>query len=118
MVGSRLPQCIITLHTLVTDQNILHGIVQSVSHVELSCDIWWWHNNGKRLLAAVYFCMKIAIVLPLLIETILNVFRIISLTQFFAHDFFLSFLCVFRNQSINSFQTSSLAHFTTSNNLF
>ena len=27
MVGTRLPQCLITLHSFVTGQDILHGIV-------------------------------------------------------------------------------------------
>ena len=80
MVGSRLPQCIIPLHSLVADQDILHGIIQCMSHVKLTGNIWRWHHNGKRFLAAVYFCMKIPIVLPLLIETILYIFRIVCFT--------------------------------------
>ena len=50
-----------------------------MAHMELTGNIWWWHYNCKRLFAAIYFCMKIAVVLPLLIETILNIFWIISL---------------------------------------
>ena len=79
MVCSRLPQRIVTLHSLVTNQNILHGIVQCMSHMKLSCDIWWRHHNREWLFAAVNLRMKISIFLPFLIQTILYVLRIISL---------------------------------------
>ena len=65
MVCARLPQRLIALHSLVTDQDILHGIVQRMSHVQLAGDVRRRHHDGKRLLAPVYLRMKILLIQPL-----------------------------------------------------
>ena len=67
MVGSRLPQCFVSLHPLETDQDILHSLIQCMAHMQLSCYVWRRHNNGKWFLRFVYFCMKIAAVQPFLV---------------------------------------------------
>ena len=77
MVGTRLPQCLIALHSLVTDQDILHGVIQRMSHMKLSRNIWRRHHNRKRFLIFIYFCVKIFLFLPFLIQTCLYVSRII-----------------------------------------
>ena len=59
MVRSGLPQRLISLHSLITDQYILHGVIQGMSHMKLACDIGRGHNNGKGLFAAVHLCMEI-----------------------------------------------------------
>ncbi len=59
MVRSRLPERFISLHPLIADQNVLHGIVQSMSHVQLACDIGRGHHDGKGLFILVYLCVKI-----------------------------------------------------------
>ena len=84
VVGSRLPQCIITLHSLITDQNILHGVVERMSHMKLSGNIWRRHHDGKRFLTAVHFRMEIAVVLPFFVKSSLDPLRIICLGKFFA----------------------------------
>ena len=83
MVSSRNPQCCITLHSLVTDQNILKSIVQCMSHVQLTGNIWRRHHNSKRFFASVHFCVKIFSSHPFGIGPILNAGRIISLCKFF-----------------------------------
>ena len=85
MIGSGLPQCIVALHSLITDQNILHGVIQCMSHMELSGNIWGRNDNRKRGLAVIYFCMKVFLCKPLVINTIFHFFRVVGLCQFFAH---------------------------------
>ena len=72
MVCSRLPQSLISLHPLITGQNILHGIVQSVSHVKLPCNVWRRHNNRKRLFVRIFPGSEILIIQPFLVKFILN----------------------------------------------
>ena len=79
MVCARLPQGRIALHSLKSDKYILHRIVQGMSHMELSCYVWRWHHYGKWLLALVYLCVKILLFLPLLVNPVLYLGRIISL---------------------------------------
>ena len=62
MVGAGLPQCVVTLHSLITDQNILHGVVQCMPHVELSCDIWGRDHDSEGSLTVIYLRMKILFV--------------------------------------------------------
>ena len=78
MVCTWLPKCIVSLHSLITDQNILHGIVQCMAHMQLSCDIWGWNHNGKWFLGMIYFGMEILLFQPFGISAILNVLGIIS----------------------------------------
>ena len=70
MVGAGLPQCVVTLHSLITDQDILHGVVQCMPHVELSCDIWGRDHDSEGCLTVIYLRMKILFVKPLLIQSV------------------------------------------------
>ena len=79
VVCARLPQCRVALHSLESDKYILHGIVQGMSHVELSCYIWRRHYYRKWLLAPVNLCMEILLFLPLSVESVLYLGRIICL---------------------------------------
>ena len=96
MVRTRLPQSLVALHSLITGQDILHGIVQCMAHMQLTGNVWRRHNNGERLLAlspsTLSVCMEILVVQPFLIQLFLNGRRIVILFQFF-HDHFLS-LCL------------------------
>ena len=85
MVGTRLPQGLIPLHSLETDQDILHGIVQGVAHVQLTRHVWRRHDNGKRFLVRIYLRVKIAFIQPLLIQPVLQPFGVVSLCQLFFH---------------------------------
>ena len=85
MVCTRLPQRLIALHSLKTNQNILHRIIQCMPHMKLSRNIRRRHHNGKRFLLRIYFGMKISLVQPLLIQSVFQTFGIIGLCKFFAH---------------------------------
>ena len=91
MVCARLPQCFIPLHTFKADQDILHGIIQGMAHMQLAGYVRRRHNDGEWFLVRVYFGMKIAAVYPFLIQTFLDAFRIVGLCQFFTHGKFSSF---------------------------
>ena len=91
VVRAWLPQGLVSLHPLITDQDVLHGIVQGVSHMELSCDIRRGHHDCERLFAAVHLSVEILPFQPLLVQTVLYVCRIIGFLQFL-HNFFLLYL--------------------------
>ena len=87
MVRTGLPKGIVALHSLETDQNILHGVVQGMSHMELSRNIWRGDHDRKGFLGVVHFCMKILRCKPLLIESVFYALGVIGLCKFFAHSF-------------------------------
>ena len=79
MVGAGLPQCVVTLHSLITDQDILHGVVQCMTHVELSGDIWGRDHDSEGSLTMIYLRMKILFVKPLLIQSVFYATGVIGL---------------------------------------
>ena len=87
MIRSRLPERIVALHSFKTDQDILHGIVQGMSHMELSRDIRRGHHDGEGLFAPIHLSMEIFLFHPLLIQSVLNTVRIIGFCQFFVHTY-------------------------------
>ena len=96
MVSSRLPECLIALHSFETDQDILHGLIQCMSHMQLSGYIGRRHYNCKRFFVRINFCMKVSVIHPFFVQTILNTLGIVRLCKFFAHVFLLN-LSDYRN---------------------
>ena len=92
MVCSRNPQCIVSLHSLVADQDILHRVVKSMSHVKLTCNIRWRHYDCKWFLTSVHFCVEILIFAPLLVQFVFNLFRIVSFLQILTHSLLLKYV--------------------------
>ena len=91
VVGSRLPQCFVSLHSLETDQDVLHGLIKCMSHMKLAGYIRRWHNNGKWFFIWIYFCMEVTVVQPFFIKTVFQAFWVISLCKFFTHNILLKF---------------------------
>ena len=89
MICSRLPQSFISFHPFKTDQDILHGLIQGMSHVKLSGYVWRGHHNGKRFLVWIYFCVKIFVIQPFLINAVFQTFGVISFCKLFAHNLLL-----------------------------
>ena len=87
MVRSRDPEGIISLHSLIADQDILQCIVQRVPHMKLSGYIRRGHYGCKRFSASVYFCMKIFVLTPFVIKFWFNLFWIVGFFQILAHVF-------------------------------
>ena len=96
MVSSRLPESLIALHSFETDQDILHGLIQCMSHMQLSGYIGRRHYNCKRFFVRINFCMEVSVIHPFFVQTILNTLGIISLCKFFTHVFLLN-LSDYRN---------------------
>ena len=89
MVCSWLPECIIALHPLITDQDILHGIVKGMSHMELSCDIRRGNYDRKRCFGMIHLCMEVFLRKPFVIDSVLNPLGIVGLCKFSAHHLLL-----------------------------
>ena len=90
VVCSRLPESLVALHSLETDQDILHGLIQCMAHMQLSGYIGRRHYDCERFFVRIYFCMEVSVVHPFFVQTILNTLGIISLCKFFAHVFLLN----------------------------
>ena len=86
MVCTRLPEYVITFHSLITGENVLHGVIQCMSHMKLSCDIRRRHHDGEGFLLRIYFCMEVSLFFPIRVDAIFNLGRIIGLCKFFCHD--------------------------------
>ena len=99
MVGSRNPQSIVTFHAMVANHDILQGIVEAMPHVKHTGNIWRWNHHGKGLTfcptafttataalmdggISVALWLEVPTFLPLGVNSILKIHRIISLFQF------------------------------------
>ena len=89
MVGTRLPQCLIALHSLVTDQDILHSVIQRMSHMKLAGYVRRRHYDCKWFLIWIYFCVEVSVVHPFLIKAVFQTLWVICFCKFFAHNFLL-----------------------------
>ena len=85
MVGSRLPEGLISLHSLEARQDILHGVVQRMAHMKLAGYVRRRHHDGKRFFVWIYFGMKISSVHPFLIKSVLDPFRIVGFGKLLVH---------------------------------
>ena len=85
VVCSRLPKGIVTLHALISYQNILHRIVESMPHVKLPGNIRRRHHYSKRLFRPVDLSVKITLLFPCFINAILHLVGIIRLCKFLTH---------------------------------
>ena len=78
VVGSGQPQGAVSLHSAETGQNVLQGVVKSVTHVELTGDVGRGHNNGVGFLAFIRLGMKIAVFLPKVVKPAFHRLRLIG----------------------------------------
>ena len=83
VVGAGHPQGGIALHPLGADQDILHGVVHRVAHVQLTGDVRGRHHDGKGLLVGVSLRVEVAAVQPELVDTVFHLTGIILLCEFF-----------------------------------
>jgi hypothetical protein len=70
VVGAGEPEGAVARHSLVTDKDILKGVVKRVAHVELSCDVWRGNNYGIMFFAVVDFGGEIALLCPHSVESV------------------------------------------------
>ena len=83
VVGAGHPQSGVALHPLVADEDILHGVVHGVAHVQLPGDVRGRHDDGVGLFVRVGFGVEIAAVQPELVDTVLHLAGIVLFSKFF-----------------------------------
>ena len=83
MVGAGHPQGCVALHPLEADEDVLHGLIQGMAHVQLAGDVRRRHHDGVGLLAAVHFGVEVTALLPEVVDSVLDLGRIILFGQFF-----------------------------------
>ena len=66
VVGAWYPACILTFHACTSYQDVLYRVVKHVSHVEHTCNVWWWDNHGVRL-TAIWLRTEKLVVQPVLV---------------------------------------------------
>ena len=90
MVGAGHPQRTEALHPLVADEDVLERLVERVPHVELPCDIRGRDDDRERRLAVVHIGGEIALVAPILIDSVFKFVRRIGFCEFAFHIFLLN----------------------------
>ena len=101
MVDTRNPQCIVASHSLPSDQDILHCVIQGMAHVQLTCDVRRGHYDTKRFFGFVYFCMEIFLFHPCVVKSFLYCRGVKVLCQL-SHISFLPFYLLVKKFTVNS----------------
>ena len=78
VVGAGKPQRFVAVHTLKADDNILNGIIEGVSHVQLSRDVGRRHHNRERLFLFVDVSLKEFVFHPVIVDFLFETLRLIS----------------------------------------
>ena len=86
MVSSRQPERIIALHPLKADQCVLQGCIHSMTHVELTGNIWWGHNDCERFTAGSFLRMEVSTLFPHAVNSVFYLLRFVNLWQFSSHN--------------------------------
>ena len=73
------PQGVIALHPLEPDQSILQCRVHGVTHVQLTGDVGWGHDDGEGLLAFIHLGVEVAAALPHVVDLGLHLLRLVDL---------------------------------------
>ena len=82
VVGAGHPQRFITLHALGADEDILQGLVERVTHVQLTGHVRRRDNDGIGFLVRVDLGMEEAGVIPEAVQLVLDRFWVVGLGQF------------------------------------
>ena len=73
------PQGVVALHPLEPDQGILQCRVHGVTHVQLTGDVGWGHDDGEGLLAFVLLGVEVAALLPHVVDFGFHLLRLVDL---------------------------------------
>ena len=82
MVGAGDPQCVVSLHALCTNEDVLKRFVESVPHVELPRDVRGWDDDAEGRTLVLGIGGEIALFRPHGIYSVLKVLRIIDFRKF------------------------------------
>ena len=83
VVGAGHPEGGVALHPLVADEDILHGVVHRVAHVQLPGDVGGRHDDGVGLFVRVGLGVEIAALLPELVDAVLHLAGVVLFCEFF-----------------------------------
>ncbi len=86
MIGAGLPKSVVALHSLKTNQDVLHGIVKCMAHVELSRNIRRRNYDCKGFLTFINLRMKIFLIKPVLVDPVFHLLGIVGFFKFFLHN--------------------------------
>ena len=70
VVGAGDPEGIEPFHPVITDEDVLQGIVERVPHVELPGDVWGRDDDRVRGLRLVRFCVEVLVLLPEVVDLV------------------------------------------------
>ena len=73
------PQGVVALHPLEPDQGILQCRVHGVTHVQLTGDVGWGHDDGEGLLAFIHLGVEVAALLPHVVDFGFHLLRLVDL---------------------------------------
>src|SRR5690606_1070925 len=76
VVSTRLPKRIFTRHTVETRQGIHDGIVETMTHVQATSDVWWRNHDTERF--AFFRRLKVTTLFPSLVPFFLDLGRIVG----------------------------------------
>ena len=112
MVGTGLPEGVISLHPLIADQDILEGVVQGVAHVELAGDVGRRDHDGEGGPGMIHLGVKVFFFFPVFVDPVLDSLRIVGLCKFSAHFILLTpSSCLWTQQTAGGLrQMSANAH--------
>ena len=85
VVGAGDPQRGVALHPLEADEDVLHGAVHGVAHVELAGDVGRRHHDGKGLLVRVPAALKAAVSLPHPVDAAFDLLGFVCFGKFSVH---------------------------------
>ncbi len=83
MVGTGHPQGGIALHPLGADEDVLHGVIHRMAHVQLTGDVRGRHHNGERFFIRVCLRVEVAAVQPELVDAVFHLAGIVLFCKFF-----------------------------------
>src|ERR1700754_4266905 len=84
MVHSGNPCSSLSLHSCMSNHGVLHGICESMTHVEGSRYVWWWYGYDELALwfdFSIFRKLRFEVVslLPPVISTFLNLLRLVGI---------------------------------------
>ena len=68
VVGSHLPEGVVTLHAMVANERIHDGLLKAVTHMQGASDIGGWNRDRERFFTALW--REIAIFFPGLVPAV------------------------------------------------
>ncbi|RWX47565.1 hypothetical protein H206_06312 [Candidatus Electrothrix aarhusensis] len=75
MIRAWYPEGVITLHAVVTGQQILESVVQSMANMEHAGNVGRWNHNGKGILTLCHFRSKGLMFQPVVVPALLYFFK-------------------------------------------